>query len=397
MIGFSVIAFVMTMAVLVVVLLPLWVPCDPVMPVGEKGTQALRILREQRADLDAALATGQIDDATHAESINELVRRVAEETVPVTVRDNVASHRRLALAAGFAVVLVAGLLYWVMGNPLALDAAARQTAMPISAVQIAAMVDKLAIRVAANPADTEAAQMLGRSYMLLGRYADAVATYARLARQQPANPEVLTDWANALANANGGKVAGEPERIAGQALQLAPENPKALALAGTAAFEQERYAAAIAAWQKMAAHVDPQSEMGQAAEAMIGEARARLDMLKTSDVPRLSVTGRVSLDPALMGKVAASDTVFVFARNPEGGPPFAVLRYAVADLPLDFDFAKAASMGFPGVLPAKIVIVARISKTGTASPAADDVQTASGSVAPDAKGVQLTLGKSATR
>ena len=86
--------------------------------------------------------------------------------------------------------------------------------------------------------------------------------------------------------------------------------------------------------------------------------------------------------------------MFIFARPAEGaGMPLAILRKQVRDLPVAFALDDSMAMspaarisGFP-----KVVITARVSKSGSAAPQAGDLQGASKPVANDASGVRVVI------
>lgn len=92
----------------------------------------------------------------------------------------------------------------------------------------------------------------------------------------------------------------------------------------------------------------------------------------------------VSLDPAVSGQTAPDDAVFVYARAASGPPmPLAVQRYRVADLPvsvtLDDSMAMVPAMrlsAFP-----QVVVGARISRSGQATPQAGDLEGQTGPIA----------------
>lgn len=90
-----------------------------------------------------------------------------------------------------------------------------------------------------------------------------------------------------------------------------------------------------------------------------------------------SIKVAVKLSPALAGKAAAGDTVFIFARAAQGPKmPLAIVRKQVKDLPitvtLDDSMAMVPDMkmsSFP-----QLVIGARVSKSGDAIPKSGDLE-----------------------
>jgi cytochrome c-type biogenesis protein CcmH len=186
--------------------------------------------------------------------------------------------------------------------------------------------------------------------------------------------------------ARGRRLDGEPEQLLARALELEPTNLKALALAGTAAFARGDYAAAAARWEKMLPLVPPDSEEARSIQASVDEAKA---FLKNAPL-----RGMVRLAPQLKGKASPDDTVFIFARAAEGpAMPLAVLRRQVRDLPFAFSLDDTMAMapgarlsGFP-----RVVVAARVSKSGNPAPQPGDLQGSSAPVANDADGVSVVI------
>jgi cytochrome c-type biogenesis protein CcmH len=198
---------------------------------------------------------------------------------------------------------------------------------------------------------------------------------------------VLVDLADVLAMANGQRLAGEPEKLVERALQIDPQNLKALALAGSAAFERGNFARAAALWERMLPLVAADSEDARVVRENVAQARAKAGAA-------VKLAGTVSLSPKLKGKAAPDDIVFIFARAAEGPRvPLAVLRKQVRDLPLSFSLddsmAMAPGMNLSGF--ARVVVGARISKSGGAAPQPGDLQGASAVVANDAAGVKVVI------
>jgi cytochrome c-type biogenesis protein CcmH len=94
-----------------------------------------------------------------------------------------------------------------------------------------------------------------------------------IALRQP-DADVLVDYAVAMGMSQGQTLKGEPQALLAQALRLQPAHPQALALSGSAAFEQQDYVRAISHWQALLSHVPADAEMRTAIEANIDKARA---------------------------------------------------------------------------------------------------------------------------
>lgn len=364
----------------------------------DQAATAVAVLREQLADLEAERAAGRVDDTAYTKSRDELERRVLEEGAREAARAP-AWHPARAWALATAVALPAAALglYLAFGNPDGLDAAkvAGSGQTQFSQEQIEGMVATLAARMAKEPDNLEGWSMLARSYTMLGRLSEAEQAYRHLAEKLPESAMAQADWADAMGAARGRTLVGEPEKVIARALQLDPQNLKALALAGSAAFEKGDFAGAARTWEKVLAQLPPDEELAESVRASVAEARAKagLPPLAAPAAPQgeaLKLTGEVKLAPSLAAQAKPEDTVFVFVRG-EGGPPFAALRLTVAQLPAKFDFAGAPLMLQGRPLPAQVIVGARISRSGEAGAAPGDLEGFSAPVAAAAQGVAVTV------
>src|SRR5258706_11033594 len=107
----------------------------------------------------------------------------------------------------------------------------------------------------------------------MGRFPEAVDAYARAAQRAPRDAQLLADFADALAMARGQRMEGEPARLVERALEIDPKNLKALALAGTAAFERQDYGSAAALWSRMLPLVPADSEDARLIAGNVDEAK----------------------------------------------------------------------------------------------------------------------------
>jgi len=293
-------------------------------------------------------------------------------------------------------------------KPASVAAASADPEEQAARQQIEAMVDKLAQRLKDKPDDATGWLMLGRSYTVLGRIDDALPAYAKAVALRGNDATTLADYADALATKNGGQATAESDAIVARALAADPKHLKALALAGTSAFEHADYAGAVRHWEKMALGLPPDSPDAPRLQASLAEARKRgglaaAPVTLAAAAPRApaaasgaaaSVSGTVTLSPALTGQASPTDTVFVFARAAQGPRmPLAVLRAQVKDLPITFKLDDSMAMAPTARISgaAQVIVGARISKSGNAVPQAGDLAGESAPVAPGARGVAITI------
>jgi cytochrome c-type biogenesis protein CcmH len=92
--------------------------------------------------------------------------------------------------------------------------------------------------------------------------------------------------------------------------------------------------------------------------------------------------------------VAAGDTLFVFARAAEGPRmPLAIVKRSGADLPLSFtlDDSMAMAPEFKLSSFARVVVGARLSKTGNAMPQSGDLEGLSAPLAGRSNGIEIVI------
>jgi cytochrome c-type biogenesis protein CcmH len=365
------------------------------------------VYRDQHQELEADRRAGTLNDEQYERARAELERRllddVAAEPAPAAAKP---ASRASAIILGLAVPLLAVGLYFAVGNPQALAPVAMpaNAGQNITPQQIEAMVAKLAERMKQNPDDPKGWAMLAKSYAVMGRFEDAVAAYGKSVERAPNDANVLADYADALAMARGQSLQGEPEALIMRALKVDPDHVKSLALAGTVAFDKKDYTTALKYWEKLATLLPPDSEMARGVQGSIDEARGLAGgSAKVAEKPAAEkvaasadagVSGTVTLAPALAGKAAPGDTVFIFARAAEGPRmPLAILRKKVSDLPVKFALDDSMAMSPAARLSGtpQVIIGARISKTGEAMPKPGDFQGFTKPVSNSAKNITIVI------
>ena len=416
---FWLIASSMTVLVLGLLLWPL-LKRTATAATGEQE-KTLSIFRQQFAELGQDRTNGVLTDELYQQARRELERRLLEETgatetTPTMARRQVSS-RPVALALAIIIPTVSGLLYWELGNPLAMT---QPTAASLSAQgssddahpsadALEALVERLKQKMEENPNDGVGWVLLARSYVGMGRHSEAVPIFQKAVTLIPDDAQLLADYADTLGVVHGRKLEGPPEVLIQQALKIDPHNVKALMLAGTVAFNRKNYARAANDWEQaranLPADIDP--EMTQQLMAAIAEARSQLGggqesmpeyaesaaLAQPTGQPR-AIRGTVTMAPSLAGKGSSTDTLFVFAREMSGPPmPVAIVRATKKDLPFTFQLDDSTSP-----MPSRklsgagtVVIVARLSKSGQAMPQSGDLEGTSQPVKSGVDGITVVI------
>lgn len=389
----------------------------------------LKKLRQQLRDLDEQHRRGSLNAKSHAERRAALEKQIADRVLAQPHGDDAAAPPRAgkgALAKLAALVVLFGVAgYAWHGNPSLMfdgdipvaSGTARTAPHAMGDEQMAALVESLAGRLAQQPDDLEGWVMLARSYGSMGQYDKAVPAYRKALELRKDDASLLTDFADALGMAQGRSLEGEPTRLVERALKVDPNHLKALALAGTAAFNREDYKGALKHWEKMREVGPADDPFVQQIQGGIAEARQRAGLPPASarapaaapapvpataqaggDKPAAAgearVSGRVSLSAALKAQASPEDTVFVFARPAEGSRmPLALVSRKVKDLPFEFTLDDSHSLAPTMKLSSqsKLIVGARITKTGQAMTQPGDLQGLSAAVPLGASGVKVEI------
>lgn len=408
------IAFWISAALLLVLALVLLLPAllrskiDSEKPTDTAAQANLSVLRSQLTQLDADFAAGSINADQLALAKSEIERRALEEESAPETAVAPARSKRTAWALGLTIPLLAIGIYGFLGNIQALDPVnlqAKADAEP-TPEQIEAMVSAFAARLEAVPAnqtpDPKAWEMLARSYAAMQKFPEANKAYKRAVELNPGNAQMLADHADVVAMLQGQSMLGEPTKLFERALVLDPNNLKALALAGSAAFEKKEFAKAVQFWSKAQGLAPPGSDFAKGLASSVEEARLASGqtgispaVAKAAPTPVLvaaNIQGVVSLSATIKSKVAPDDTVFIFARASQGPRmPLAILKRKASELPITFTLDDSTAMSDDLKLSKfeLVVVGARVSKSGNALPQSGDLVGQSAPV--KAGGGKLTL------
>ncbi len=366
------------------------------------------VYRDQLKELDAEHQEGSLEDTDYTQARDEVQRRLLEDTAMAPEVTDYAHGRKVAIGILVLIPVVVAALYAWHGRPEMLNPE-RQQSPQAAEQQISAMVASLAAKLAKNPDNPEGWAMLARSYMNMDRPKEAVEAFGHLTKQLNDDPQLMVDYAEALASSGQDQGMLQARSWVEKALALEPGNAKGLFLSGGFAFADKNYRKAAVVWEKLMPLLEPGSQDARFVLENLNIARAQIKLpplpedkfqLATGPTPpqanaaSSAVAGKVVLDPLLKSKTSPTDTVYLFARAVQGPRmPLAVLKTTVSQLPLEFELTDAMAMSpqFNLSSATLVRVEVRVSKSGSATPSSGDLVGASLPVKPGTRGVEVHI------
>lgn len=371
---------------------PLW---RRAAPATQRRRNANVVSYETRvAEIDADLAAGALDAESAQQLRDEAAARLLRDAeAGRTEPASEAAPRRYAwaLAATLGLALAAGLGYWADGSwrTRGLIELAQHDPGAAERQMVDGMVARLEARLRETPDDAQGWAMLGRSYFMLQRYADAAKAYTRANALSVDQPQA--DWLVSAGAAQGMVDQDRDLRAARplfeQALRLDPANPEALWYAGLAALQAGDDATVYRDWLKLrevggrelpddiAAVLD--EHLPQLAQRLGQSLPAEGAAPSETAAGAVRLTVDVRLADALKAALKPGMTLLVFAKAENGPPmPLAVQRIESPRLPLrvtlDDSQAMLPQMKLSGF--DRWVVTARLTTGGGAQALSGDLE-----------------------
>jgi cytochrome c-type biogenesis protein CcmH len=376
-----------------------------------RDEQNIVIARDKKAILQQQLANDQMSQQEFDAAMTDLEVSLAidlERQQSLQSNQNAGKWAIWVFAALIPVLSI--YMYWQLGeyrvieNPSLAQARTKTDAQTAAhgqsgkkAPSMAELVQKVKDHLRENPDDARGWFMLGRTYLSLQQYPEAVAALQRSYDLSPEEPAVLLALADGLAMTQNGSMAGEAEHLVKLALKLVPENPTALWLAGLAAEQGGRNREAFDYWMSLLPLLDKDPQSTSEVKTLLTELKQKHPELPELDFPAqaaapspmssdvnsnaVASTGTgvavsVTLDPQFSSKVSANDLLFIYAKAASGPPmPLAAKRLKVSDLPVKLTLSDADAMMPQMKLSSfdDVVIGARISRSGNPVAQAGDL------------------------
>ncbi|MBP6562043.1 MAG: c-type cytochrome biogenesis protein CcmI [Neisseriaceae bacterium] len=228
--------------------------------------QRYQVHEQALAELTQARDRGALSADAFAWEEAQLNQRLVAEMATLAPDAGVAPDgRRWLYSLLLLPILVAG-LYAILGQKVPDPAQALAQSGDVG--QFFNELAALEAKAAAAPDDLTQQLMLARSYRAMARYPDAVIAYGKA---WPLIKDSATDlalFAEVLA-AQRGSFVGKPEALLAQAQKIDADNLEVLMLRGEAAFQQQRYAEALASWQQLRQRLPAEGEDAEWVQSQI--------------------------------------------------------------------------------------------------------------------------------
>lgn len=376
----------------------------------ERSKLNITLYQQQLSELEADRMNGLVSDAQFEEGKQEIQKRLLDDISGNEPAAAAQAGRKTAIGLGIAIPVLSVLLYLQLGQPKFLEPqqAPQEPAADnggFTQEKVESMVARLAARLQKNPTDAEGWTMLGRSYMVLKRFPDAVKAFDHASKLLPNDAQVLAEYAESEMMLDPRQLNPKAVELNDRSLKIDPNNPKALTLGGAIAFEQRDFARVVALWSNLLAQLPPDSDDAKAVESGIAGARAAAKaegkpLPEPKAEPRkaaaASVSGSVALAPKLESRASPDDTLYIFAQAVSGPKmPLAILKITAKELPLRFSLDDSLAMAPMMKLSnfSDVIVGARISKSGNAMPQSGDLEGFSQPVKVGARNIRITIDK----
>jgi cytochrome c-type biogenesis protein CcmH len=352
------------------------------------------LYRDRVAELEAEAAAGRLDPAMRQQVLEELGTSLLDDyrefEAAATGADGVGRERGGAARSAWLLALLlpmAGLgIYWAIGEPTADTVAGAVAVLRLDPerdrAELEAWRDRLERRVAREPEDAQSWYLLGSAGMQLADFGPAAEAFARAADVTGPDPVIDIYWLQARYLAQGGTIDPLTREIADRILARQPNHALVLELFAIDAYRRGEYQTSVG-YLNRALSNDLAEPQLNALLAGLEAARAKMPPLLPSVEVAVSAAADAPRDAVL----------FVIARPPGGGMPYAVVRRPASHLPLAVQLDDTVSMNpdLPLSRAPGFEVVVRLSRSGTPAAQPGDWEWRSAPLLADDLGAPVSL------
>jgi len=368
------------------------------------------IYKSQLEELEIEKNAGRVSDTDYAALMVEIKRNMLTDTTNAGVQsESEKSGRWMAPLLAVIMVVSCVLLYDHLGfeNEVAIrDLLQRSNTVAFSNEDSQELLERLNDKTQKYPKDVESWYLVGRIQFELGNYKEAVKGFNGVLINLPSDAKedqavAMAQLAQAQFFANDRNLNAATKSLLEATLEINPQETTALGLLGVAAFDQKDFLNAIKYWQRLLGLMPPTNPNAVAIQGGIDKAMSQLTPVQRETLqvnmaakPSASIIVTVDLADSIRGQVPEQADLFILAKAETGPPmPLAVKRLTNNTWPVTVVLDDSMAM-MPALKMSnfeKVIITARISKSGVGNTKPGDIQGDSGVIEVSAKKAQVLI------
>ena len=346
-------------------------------PLADNGVDLeqsnIDIGKQKKLELQADLAQGLIDQEQFEQALEEISNTLALELKQADSKILTKSNANIWIVV--VVVLLPIFTISVYQNLSNYTPTSKSAAIDLPPLTLDQSVVKIEQHLKENPQDVKAWKMLGLSYFDLNKIEESLKAYEKAYQIDSSDPRLLVEYASALISANDDQFTPKPMGFIKKALEIEPNAPDALYLAGLFAANAQDFKLAKTLWNKALSALPEQSVDRQALVSILAE----LSRVESGDISN-TVTVNVVISDEILASRSADDYLMIYAKAAQGRP----MPIAIQKLPIKAFNGQIVLSDMNSIMSDKLlsqhdkaIVVVRISATGGAMKQADDLQVAS--------------------
>jgi len=346
-------------------------------PLADNGVDLeqsnIDIGKQRKLELQADLAQGLIDQEQFEQALEEISNTLALELKQADSKILTKSNANIWIVV--VVVLLPIFTISVYQNLSNYTPTSKSAAIDLPPLTLDQSVVKIEQHLKENPQDVKAWKMLGLSYFDLNKIEESLKAYEKAYQIDSSDPRLLVEYASALISANDDQFTPKPMGFIKKALEIEPNAPDALYLAGLFAANAQDFKLAKTLWNKALSALPEQSVDRQALVSILAE----LSRVESGDISN-TVTVNVVISDEILASRSADDYLMIYAKAAQGRPmPIAIQKLPIKAFNGQIVLSDMNSIMSDKLLSqhGKAIVVVRISATGGAMKQADDLQVAS--------------------
>ena len=332
--------------------------------------------KQKQTELQQDLQLDLIDESVFDQAQDEITQTLAVELTQSSSGVGTVKNGSSIWLAGLSVVFISILslgIYKALSPEVSTQVPALDT--QIMSLSLEESVVKIQDHLLDKPNDADAWKMLGLTYFELNNLDESLKAYEKSYQLNQRNPRLLVEYASAIATKNDDSFSGRPMELIKQALELEPDAPDALYVAGMFAVSIQNFDLAKALWQRSLSSLPLDSPD----RSVLTEVLAELSSFTGEGDPQTahSVAVRVTFSDQILASRSKDDYVMIYIKAAQGRPmPIAIQKIQLKDFTGVVELTDDDS-----VMPTRklsqseeVIAVVRLSQSGSAMKQASDIQ-----------------------